>query len=118
LRLGSGGSMFFGHGLPKLIKFSAFASTFPDILGFGPTVSLSLCVFAEFFCAFAIMLGLLTRWSAVPLVINMLVAAFVVQAADPWAKKELAVVYLIPYVTLIFTGGGGYSLDSILLKKN
>ena len=113
VRLGAGGMMLAGHGWAKLSGFSEMASRFPDPLGLGSsTASLSLTVFAEFFCAAAVVLGVATRFAAVPLAVTMLVAAFAIHADDPWAKKELALLYAVPFVTLVFTGAGKFSVDA------
>jgi putative oxidoreductase len=71
-------------------------------------------VFAEFFCSILLILGLFTRLAAIPLVIGMAVAAFVVHGADPFAAKELSLLYLFIYVALIFTGPGRHSVDYVL----
>ena len=47
-----------------------------------------------------------------PIVIFGLVAVFVQHAADPFGKKELALLYLVPALTLLFTGAGRFSLDA------
>jgi len=113
LRVTAGGMMLFGHGWAKLTGFSELAANFPDPLGLGSTtVSLGLAVFAEAFCAAAVVVGVATRWVSIPLVITMLVAAFVVHSDDPWAKKELALVYAAPFLTLVFTGPGKFSFDA------
>jgi putative oxidoreductase len=113
LRVTAGGMMLFGHGWAKLTGFSDLAANFPDPLGMGSsTISLSLAVFAEVFCAAAVVVGVATRWVSIPLVITMLVAAFVVHGDDPWAKKELALVYAAPFLTLVFTGAGKFSFDA------
>lgn len=117
MRLGAGSVMLFAHGSDKLVNFSLKASQFPDPLGFGSTFSLILVVFAEFFCSLAIAFGIFTRYAAIPLGINMMVAAFIVHYADPWASKELAIVFLIIFLTLSFTGGGRYSMDNKLFKN-
>jgi putative oxidoreductase len=57
-------------------------------------------------------LGVATRFAAVPLAVTMLVAAFAIHADDPWAKKELALLYAVPFVTLVFTGAGKFSVDA------
>src|SRR4051812_42469201 len=111
LRVSVGSMMFFGHGLPKLMAFNEKAQTFADPLGVGHMASLVLAIFAEVFCAAAVALGLLTRLSAIPLVINMAVAVLIVHAQDPWSKKELALLYLIPFLCIAVTGGGRWSLD-------
>jgi putative oxidoreductase len=111
LRLGVGGIMLTAHGWGKLVSYPTLLDRFPDPIGLGPGVSLTLAVFAEVFCSLLIVLGLGTRFAAVPLLITMLVAAFVVHGDDPWAKKELALLYAIPFLTLIFTGGGRFALE-------
>ena len=112
LRLGVGGMMLLGHGWPKLSKFSALADKFPDPLGVGSQLSLIMAVFGEVFCAALLMLGLLTRLAAIPFLTTMLVAAIIIHGGDPWAKKELALLYAVPAVTLLLTGPGGLSLDA------
>ena len=78
LRVGAGGLIAYAHGWDKLSHFSEKAANFGDPLHIGPRLSLGLVTFAEFFCAIAIILGLATRFAAVPLVIAMGVAAFLV----------------------------------------
>lgn len=111
LRTGVAGMMLLGHGLPKVMDFSAKSAAFPDPLGLGSTISLSLAILAEVVCSIFLILGLFTRLAAVPFFLTMLTAAFLVHAADPWAKKEFALLYAIPALTLIFTGAGDFSLD-------
>ena len=117
LRLGGGGFML-THGLPKLIKlFTVGAGRFPDPFGIGATASLSLAVFSEVFCAVLLMLGFRTRWASLPLVVTMGVAAFLVHGADPFKKKELALVYLCIYLALALLGGGRFSLDALFARR-
>ena len=118
LRLTSGGIMLFSHGWGKLVNFTARMDSFPDPLGLGsPKVSLALAVFAEVFCAFALMAGVLTRIVVLPLIITMLVAVLIIHGDDPWSKKEFALLFVVPYVTLFFTGAGNFSVDRFIFKK-
>lgn len=117
LRVGTGAMMLFGHGWGKLAGFSDKAGVFPDPLGIGSAASLGLATFAEFFCAIGLIFGFATRLSALPLVINMLVAAIIVHSDDPWGKKEFALLYAVPFITLLFTGGGKYSLDAVVWPR-
>ena len=117
LRVGIGVFMLAAHGWGKLANFGELAGTFPDPIGLGSTVSLVLVIFAEVLCALLVVLGLGTRFAAVPLLVTMLVAAFVVHADDPWSRKEFALLYAIPFLTLIFTGGGRFALDSLIRWK-
>jgi putative oxidoreductase len=118
LRVGVAAFMFFSHGWPKLMKYSYLASKFPDPIGLGSQLSLTMAIFAEAFCALLVMLGLVTRLAVIPLAFTMLVAALVVHSADPWSKKEFALLYFIPFVALFFTGPGMFSLDAFLKDKS
>jgi len=116
LRLSAGGFML-THGYPKLQRLMAGEMRFGDPLGLGPEVSLVLAVFAEFFCAILVMLGLGTRLAAIPLIITMAVAAFIAHAADPFGRKEMALLYMISFVVLLLTGSGKFSVDYFLGRK-
>ena len=110
LRLAFGGLML-THGYPKLMKLINADFQFPDPLGVGSTASLILTVFAEVICALLIVVGYKTKWASVPLVITMLVAAFIVHGSDPWGKKEFALLYGIGFLVIGMIGAGKYSVD-------
>lgn len=106
------------HALPKINKLLAGGEIqFPDPIGVGPTFSLALAVFAEFFCSILIGIGLVTRLASVPLIITMAVAAFIVHATDPLKGKELALIYLILYIILFIIGSGKFSVDYLITRK-
>jgi putative oxidoreductase len=113
LRVTSGGLLIALHGWGKLMSFSSRAETFSDPLGVGSKVSLALAVFGEVICPAAVVLGFQTRLAAIPPAITMIVAAVLVHAADPWGKKELALVYGAAFVALALLGGGKYSIDGL-----
>ncbi|MEZ0390890.1 MAG: DoxX family protein [Pseudobdellovibrionaceae bacterium] len=110
----SAGLMMLSHGWPKLIEFQNKMDTFPDPIGLGSPIALGLAVFAEFFCSLLLILGIRTKWASVPLFITMAVGSLIIHAADPWQKKELALLYAAVFLTLFFTGGGKYSVGSRL----
>ncbi len=114
LRLAFGGMMLVGHGWGKLMSFGEKNETFPDPLGIGSPLSMTLAVGAEVFCAAAIVIGFATRWAALPLIITMLVAAGIIHAEDPWQRKEFALLYLFPFLTLALAGPGRFSADHYL----
>jgi putative oxidoreductase len=117
LRVVVGASML-THGIPKLqMLFAGGEIQFPDPLGIGAILTLVLVVFAEGLCSVLLILGMLTRLASIPLVINMAVAFFVIHGADPLEKKELALFYLLIYLTLLVFGGGKYSLDKVFRKN-
>lgn len=116
LRLVGGGFML-THGVPKLMKLLAGDFQFADPFGIGPAFTLGLAVFAEFVCAIMILVGFRTRFAALPLIITMLVAAFMIHGADPFGKKELALIYLFIYLIIFYVGSGKYSMDAKLMGK-
>lgn len=110
LRILAGGTMALAHGWGKLINFSDKSATFPDPIGLGSSLSLGLAVFAEFFCAILIVMGVLTRLASIPVLITMLVAFFIIHADDPFSRKEMAFLYMGMFLTLLCTGGGRFVL--------
>jgi len=106
------------HGLAKAgLLFSGNTIQFPDPLGLGAAVSLTLAVLAEVVCSLFILVGFKLRYSVIPLIVTMLIAIFVIHINDAWAKSELGALYLLGYVVLAITGSGKYSVDSLILKK-
>ena len=134
LRVGAGGYMA-THGWGKMqMLIQGNAESFGDPIGLGPTLSLILVTGAEFVCAILVIIGLGTRFAAVPIVFAMGVAAFVAHANDPWTagagfarfmakesampvSKEPALLFMVCFLTLVFTGAGRFSLDSLILKR-
>lgn len=98
------------HGWAKYANFSQYAQQFPDLLGIGPAGNLALAVFAELICAVFVTFGVFTRLAAIPVIITMATAFFVVHGADPFAKKEMAFLYLTGYLAIFFLGSGAFSL--------
>ncbi|MEW5922696.1 MAG: DoxX family protein [Candidatus Zixiibacteriota bacterium] len=118
LRVSVGSMMLLSHGWSKLMNFSTISPQFADPFGFGPGVSLGLVVFAEVFASIALIFGFLTRLATFPLIITMLTAAFLIFAGEPLGKRELPIMYLIAYLTILLSGPGKYSLDRLMFKKN
>jgi len=118
LRVGMAGLLFLGHGLGKATHVAARVKSFPDPLHIGSPASFGLVVFAETACAVFVVLGLFTRAALVPIIGFLCVAFFIFLAHEPFSQKELAIVYLIPFVALLFTGPGRFALDSwITLRR-
>jgi putative oxidoreductase len=111
------GVLMMTHGWSKIQNFEGMVQSGFDPVGMGATLSVVMLIGAEFIAALFIVLGLLTRLSAVPLIVAMSVAAFVAHASDPLQVKELSLVYLTIFATLLITGAGKYSLDSLLFRK-
>ena len=111
------GAFIMTHGVPKVQKIISGNLGFGDPVGLGSETSLVLVAFAEAFCGLLVLLGLGTRWAAIPLIIAMAVAGFIHHAADPFSGKEKSLLFLLIFIVLLLTGGGRYSLDKTWLKR-
>ena len=116
LRVGSGLLMVVKHGFDKLTHFTSLAPKFADPFHVGTTASLAMVIFAEFFCAAFIIIGLFTRLACIPLIIAMSVALFSAHKGDFFGRGETAGLFLFVFVALLFTGPGKVSLDRLIGK--
>jgi putative oxidoreductase len=48
----------------------------------------------------------------------MLVAAFIAHGDDPFGKKEMALLYIVVYVFLLFAGSGKFSVDYLISRES
>jgi putative oxidoreductase len=134
LRLGIAGYLAtHGWGKVQMLRAGQF-EMFGDPIGLGPRLSLWLVVFAEFICSLLVVVGLGTRFAALPVVFAMGVAAFVAHGRDPWTmetaarlffagqtkmmlSKEPALIFLAGFLALAFTGAGRLSLDALIVAR-
>jgi len=106
------------HGWGKMqTLFGSEPIQFADPMGLGATASLVLVVFAEVLCSILLIIGFATRFTAIPLLITMLVAAFIIHINDGFGKQEFALLYGLIYLTIAIVGAGKYSLDYIISKN-
>ncbi len=110
------GILLMTHGIQKLTNFQELSAVFPDPLGVGSTISLSLAIFGELFCSMAFIIGLLYRLAMIPMIFTMAVAFFVIHGGDPFATKELAFVYLVVFILMYIAGPGKFSIDHLIRK--
>jgi putative oxidoreductase len=106
------------HGWGKFNDFYDGIGNWPDPLHVGKVASKGLTVFAELICTVFLVFGLFTRLALIPLIVCMLVIVFVIHAEDPIGEKEHALLYLLTYLTLMFTGPGKYSLDRLIRRSS
>ncbi len=116
------GIVFFAHGYKKI--FVDGVSAFVGFLGqagipapgfFAPVVA-----GVELLGGLALVLGLFTRWAAIPLAITMLVAAVTVHFKNGFFLPngyEYALVLLASSLSLILAGSGECALDKILFRE-
>lgn len=112
------GTFMLTHGIGKAENlFGSDPIQFADPIGIGVTASLALAVFSEVFCSILIIIGLATRFAAIPLLITMLVATFIVHINDGFGKQEFALLYAVIYSTIAIIGAGKYSIDYIITNS-
>lgn len=107
------GILFFTHGLEKLMNFNELSMTYPSVLGFGSYMTLMVTIFCEFCCSLFLIAGLLQRIMTIPMILAMGVAFFDVHDAM-MPEGELALIYLIVFIILFFTGPGKFSADYVI----
>jgi putative oxidoreductase len=118
LRFWLGATMLINHGTGKLLAYETMASSFPDPLGVGHITSYSLVVAAEFLASILLIAGIVTRFAALMLTVNMSVAFFLVHKAALTGEHsgEVAFVYLAGFATLLLAGPGRISLDKVIFE--
>ena len=116
LRLGLGIIMLVAHGNDKLQHFSKYSAMFSDPLHIGRATSLSLDIFAEFFCSCLVILGLFTRLACIPLILAMAVALFYAHHGDVFGMGERSALFLTGYMSLLLLGPGKVSVDGLIGK--
>ncbi|MET4695886.1 DoxX family protein [Endozoicomonas lisbonensis] len=98
------------HGWPKLVNYAERAPKFVDPFGVGPEATMALAIMAELLGSIALTVGLFSRLSASALAFSMAIAAY-------YFGHELAYIYMLAYIGLIFTGPGRYSIDQFIYKR-
>ncbi|TGE22717.1 DoxX family protein [Hymenobacter metallicola] len=110
------GAWMLSKGLPKVEMLFSGPNTFPAVLGMSSQLSLALTLLAQIIGSLLILAGAATRFAALILLVNMLVAVVVAHANDPFAKAEPALHFLLVYVVLLLTGSGKFSVDYLIQK--
>ena len=106
-------------GYAKIFK-GGLAQLIPGVeaLGFpAPVVFAWLAALSEFVGGLLIVIGLGTRGAAFFIFFTMCVAFFGAHAQDPFHVKLPAFLYGTIAGTLMLTGAGRFSLDSLLCRK-
>jgi len=110
------GALLMTHGYHKLVNFASLSSKFADPLHIGSALTLGLAIFAEFFCAIFVLLGLFTRLACIPIIITMAFAVFYAHKGDFFNTGEKATLFLLSSIALLFIGPGKVSADKFAGK--
>ncbi len=113
------GLVFLMHGGQKLFVwgFASVAGFFGQMGIPVPMVAAVIVTMVEFLGGLALLLGVFTRWAAIPLALNMLVATLTVHLpAGFFLPKgyEFTLTLLAASVALALLGSGAASVDRML----
>lgn len=117
LRIFAGVSLALAHGINKMPPAEGFVAR---IAGFGfpaPELFAWFSGFAEFAGGMLLAAGVVTRPVAALIVINMTVAVVFGHAGDPFARRELPLLFLFVALMFAFTGAGRYSVDGAVARS-
>ncbi|WP_298545804.1 DoxX family protein [uncultured Aquimarina sp.] len=105
------------HGAKKIIHFEEEIIHIPDPFHMGGYVATIIAIFANVVCAIFIAMGLFTRFFALGALSIPLIGLLVVHINDPWAIKDVPLMYSIAFLIILILGPGRHSLDRIVSKK-
>ena len=118
LRVFTGLSMAFAHGLGKVPPSERFVEATAK-LGFPlPEFFAWAAGLSEFVGGLLLAVGLFTRPSAFFLSCTMFVAAFLQHAADPFGRKEKALLFLAISLAFLLIGAGKYAVDHWIRSRD
>jgi putative oxidoreductase len=117
------GIVFFMHGWQKITMFGIAGFTgFLTQLGIpGASLAAVIVIALELLGGLALILGIGTRFVAIPLAINMLVALFTVHLANGFFASdngyELVLLLFAASVALAIGGSGAFALDNLVRSR-
>lgn len=110
------GVMLFTQAITKSQQYLWLEGEYPSIMGLNAAQVVSIVGILEAVAGAMLTIGLLTRLTAGVMVVVMLGAAFLFFPGQSFDQSELKVVYAGIYITLAISGGGRYSLDTIIFS--
>lgn len=91
---------------------------FLDQFGFvAPDLMAPLCVWAQFLCGIAFILGLLTRWAGLVTAFVFVVAVWMVHWPQDFAGWWPALILIFLGILFATSGPGRYSLDQAITRR-
>lgn len=117
LRVVVGLSIALLHGMGKVPPAEGFVGMVGG-MGFpSPALFAWLAGLAEFLGGLLLAAGLLTRPTALLLVVHFLVVALMAHAGDPLGDRELPIVFLAAAFHFLLTGPGRFSVDAMIHRR-
>jgi putative oxidoreductase len=118
LRLFAGVALALAHGWNKVPPSTGFVER---VGGFGfpaPELFAWMAGLTEFGGGILLAVGLATRPVATIIVLNMIVAVVFGHAGDPFARRELALMFAFVALLFAFVGGGRYAVDRAIHRAD
>ncbi len=116
-RVAVASELLIAHGLKKIGIGVVIAETVPNPLGLPEVLNQAFAIGANIGMPLFIVLGLLTRIAALPILAITLTGYFVVHFNDPILVKDIPFMYSVSFLLIAVTGAGKYSLDYYFTKK-
>jgi putative oxidoreductase len=115
------GYFWFETGLAKVQNLEGFTGRFVDWGIPFPAFSAALSAWTELIGGALLMLGLFTRLTAIPMIVNMIVAIALVVIKNVHGLDDFVeldeVVYTLIFFWLLMNGPGRFSVDALIGKR-
>jgi putative oxidoreductase len=95
------------HGMPKVVHYSSQRAVIEDPFHLGRTVSMLFAIFAEVICPPFMILGIGTRFAALPIILVTIIALVFVHRDWSLAQGQFAWMLLILFGSIAIAGPGG-----------
>ncbi|MGZ8335864.1 MAG: DoxX family protein [Allosphingosinicella sp.] len=98
----------------RMDEFEHFLAQFNFV---APEVMAPLCVWGQFLCGIALILGLLTRWAGLVTTFVFLVAVWMVHWPQDFPGWWPALILVFLGILFATVGGGRYALDEWIVRR-
>jgi putative oxidoreductase len=98
----------------RMQEFAAFLSAHNVPL---PLLAAFVSAYAQFICGILFILGALTRYAALVMIINFIAAIVIAHTGDPYLNKFPALIMLAAACFLFLHGPGQLSVDNFLARR-
>ncbi|WP_435158141.1 DoxX family protein [Haladaptatus sp. DFWS20] len=116
------GSIMIVHGAGKMFSVGPAVMPMTQFTGFlaslgipAPSVAAWVVALVELVGGLCILVGFLTRFAALAVAINMLVATLLVHLPEGFSDSELTIVLCLVSLALVSIGAGNLSVDEVVV---
>ena len=111
------GIIFIAHGTPKLVNIPGTQHFFSHALGFPPEMAVIIALL-EVIGGFALLIGILTRISAIFFIIEMIGSTLTAKLSKGFVSGyDFDLLLMAVSISLLLTGPGTPSIEWNLLKR-